>query len=183
MSAAMFGFSTMLAHQVSYIQDLGFSPMLAALSQSLVSGFSIAGCLGFGILALRFNMRYLAKVSFVVQLLAIVILLTTKNLYLIFLYAALLGLGNGMLMPALTALLGAYYGRAPFAKIMGFAFVLILLSQAIAPAAAGAIYDATGKYNTAFVLVAVLLAIGLACAFMSKQPKATRENKELVRLI
>lgn len=59
---------TMNSHQIAYIQDLGFSPMTAATTLSLVSGLGIAGSLGFGTLAIKYNIRYLALSCFILQL-------------------------------------------------------------------------------------------------------------------
>ena len=58
-AANYFVLGTMVGHQVAYIRDLGFSPVAAAMTMSLFSGFSVIARLGFGAMALRYDMKNL----------------------------------------------------------------------------------------------------------------------------
>jgi MFS family permease len=170
-AAGAFTLGTMTTHQVAYLRDLGFSPMTAAMTMSLVSVSSIIGSLGFGTLALRFNIRYLASVSFGFQLMALAILLTTEELTILYIYAVLLGIGNGALLTALPTFVGAYYGRDHYAQVLGVVYPSQVIAQATAAAVAGAIYDATSAYTIAFATVAVFSLVGLICAFLARKPR------------
>jgi MFS family permease len=169
--AIFFASGTMTGHQVAYVQDLGSSPMAAATTMSVLSGSAIIGSLGFGALALRFNIRYLATVSFAIRLISLGILLTTENLALIYVYAVLFGMTNGALTPAMPTFIGSYYGRAHYAQILGVVFALGLAALAAGPVVAGAIYDATTTYIPAFALITALSLVGLICAFLARQPR------------
>jgi len=175
-AATYFALGTMIAHQVAYVRDLGFSPAAAALTMSLVSGMSFIGRLGFGALALRFNMKNLTTASFGIQLIALGILLTTKDLALIYAYAALFGISSGAIITALPTFVGAYYGRAHYAQILGVVFALGITIEAAAPAVAGVIYDITATYMPAFAIVAAFSLVGLICTFMARQPKPPHPN-------
>ena len=175
-AANIFALGTVSTHQIAYMQDSGFSPMTAATTLSLVSGAGIIGSLGFGTLALRFNIRYLASAFFGIQLIALCILLSTKNLAFIYVYSALLGIGNGALMTAMPTFVSDYYGRASYARVLGIIIPFQVVSQAAAATIAGAIYDATTTYTQAFAIVAALSLIGLMCAFMTRQPKLPQPN-------
>jgi len=170
-AANFFAIGTVTAHQVAYLKDVGFAPMIAAMVLSLVSGMSIIGRLGFGALALRFEVRRLAIASFAVQLMALAILLTTKNLALIYIYAALFGVSYGALVVALPTFVAGYYGRAYYAQILGMIFPLGVFGEAVGPVLAGAIYDATTTYTLAFALVAAFSSVGLICAILARPPK------------
>jgi len=170
-AAGSFTLGTVITHQVAYLRDLGFSPMTAAMTMSLVSVSSVIGSLGFGTLALRFNIRYLTSVSFGFQLIALAILLTTEKLSILYIYAVLIGIGNGAILTALPTLVGAYYGRDRYAQVLGIIYPSQVIAQAAAATVAGAIYDATSAYTTAFAAVAVLSLAGLICAFLARQPK------------
>jgi MFS family permease len=169
--ASNFAWGTMLSHQVAYIQDLGSSPMAAAMTMSVFSGLGIVGSLGFGTLALRFNMKHLATASLAIQLIAFCILLSTRNLALIYVYAVLFGISKGAVLTALPTFIGAYYGRARYAQILGIIVAFSSTVQAAGPAVAGAIYDATGTYTPDFVLLTALSLVGLICAFMARPPR------------
>lgn len=166
----------MVAHQVAYVRDSGFSPVVAALSMSLVSASGIVGRAGFGALALRFNMKNLAITSFGIQLIALAILLTSKNLAFIYIYAILFGVSNGALLTAIPTFIGAYYGRAHFAQIVGVVFALGIAVEAVAPTVVGIIYDATTTYTLAFAIVAAFSLVGFICVLMARQPKLPQPN-------
>lgn len=179
-AANLFAIGTVISHQVAYLKDVGFTPIVAAMVLSLISGMSIIGRLGFGALALRFEVRRLAIASFVVQLIALAILLTTKNLGLIYIYAILFGISYGALVTALPIFVGGYYGRTHYAQILGLIFPLGIAAEAVGPVLAGAIYDATTTYTLAFVAVAVFSLVGLVCAILARPPKLLQLADELL---
>lgn len=173
-AANYFVLGTMIGHQVAYIQDLGFSPLVAALTMSMVPGIGIIGRLGFGGLALRFNMKKVVIFSFIMQLVSLFILMATSNLALIYVYAALFGISNGAIMTALPTFIGAYYGRASFAQIQGIVYAVGMAALAVGPLIAGALYDASGTYAWVFVIIIAGSILGLICTVMTRQPKGTR---------
>ncbi|UCH02471.1 MAG: MFS transporter [Candidatus Bathyarchaeota archaeon] len=170
-AANFFAIGAVMAHQVAYLKDLSFTPMVAAMALSLVSGMSIVGRLGFGALALRFDVRRLAIVSFAVQLIGLAILLTTANLALIYVYAVLFGISCGGLIVALPTFIGEYYERTYYAQILGTIFPLGTIAEAMGPVLAGAIHDATATYTLAFTLVTAFSLVGLVCAILVRPPK------------
>jgi len=173
-SANFFVFTTMLGHQVAYLEDTGFSTMTAATTVSVASAIGIIGSMGFGVLALRYNIRYLASARFAIQIIAFVILLTTRNLALIYIYAVLYGIGTGAITTALTTFIGTYYKRTQYAQILGVVMFCYMIFEALGPSVAGAIHDATATYTPAFIIVTAFLLVGLICAFLARQPKLPR---------
>lgn len=170
-AAQLFAWGTMFGHQVAYVQEVGFSPMIAATTLSLVSGLSIIGRLGFGTLALKSNVRYLTFGSFVILLISLSIILTTTNLALIYIYAGLFGIGSGALLTALPTLVGKYYGRTNYAVILGVIWAIGITIEAAGPAVAGVIYDLTFEYTTVFWLLLGISVMGMVAAFIARQPK------------
>ncbi|MBW2006147.1 MAG: MFS transporter, partial [Deltaproteobacteria bacterium] len=160
------------AHQVAYLKDIGFSPIVAAMALGLIPGMSIFGRLGFGFLGIRFEVRHLAIVSFIIQVTALIILLTTKTLLLIYIYATLFGISYGALVVALPTFIGAYYGRTHYTQILGLIFPLAIVGEAAGPIIAGAINDAMGTYIPAFAIITGFSSIGLLCAILAYPPKS-----------
>jgi len=173
-AANFFAIGTVTAHQVAYLKDIGFTPIVAAMVLSLISGMSIIGRLGFGALSLRFEVRQLTIVSFVVQLIALAILLVTKNLVLIYIYAGLFGISYGALLTALPIFVGGYYGRTHYSQILGLIFSLGIVTEAVGPVLAGAIYDTTTTYAPAFIIVATFSFVGFICAILTRPPKMSQ---------
>jgi len=172
-AANFLAIGTVTAHQVAYLKDIGFSPIVAAMALGLVPGMSILGRLGFGLLGVRFEVRHLAIVSFIIQVTALIILLTTKTLFLIYIYAVLFGISYGALVVALPTFIGAYYGRIHYAQILGLIFPLAIIAEAAGPIIAGAINDAMGTYIPAFAIITGFSTVGLICAILAYPPKPT----------
>jgi len=154
------------------MKDIGFSPIVAAIALGLIPGMSILGRLGFGFLGVRFEVRHLAIASFIIQVTALIILLTTKTLLLIYIYATLFGISCGALIVALPTFIGAYYGRTNYAKILGLIFPVAIVTEAVGPIVAGVINDAMGTYMPAFAIITGFSAVGLLCAILAYPPKA-----------
>ena len=171
-AANFLAISTITAHQVAYLKDIGFSPIVASIVLGVIPGMSILGRLGFGLLGVRFEVRYLAIISSITQVIALVILLATKNLLLIYTYAMLFGISYGALVVALPTFIGAYYGRAHYAQILGLIFPLAAIAEAAGPIMAGAINDAMGTYTLAFAIITGFSTVGLVCAILAYPPKS-----------
>jgi MFS family permease len=174
--AGAFAMGTMSAHQVAYLEDSGYTPMTAAMTMSMLAISVVIGSLGFGALALRFNIRYLASIFFAIQFIAMGILLATKNLTFIYIYAILLGVGHGGINTSVPTFIGAYYGRDHYAQVIGIILPFQVFVQAVSAIIAGAIYDTTATYIPAFIASAALSVAGLILAFLTRQPKLPQPN-------
>ncbi|MDY6843876.1 MAG: MFS transporter [Thermodesulfobacteriota bacterium] len=169
--ANVFALNIMVVHQVAHLEDIGFSRMIAASALGLLPGMSIIGRLGVGALATRFEARYLASICILGQIIAVSIFMKASSLPLIYIYALIFGICYGGLIVLLPTFFGSYYGRESYPKVLGLNMLFVTLLGAIAPPLGGAIKVATGSYTTAFLILIVLLAIGLVCAFFAKPPK------------
>jgi len=170
-AANAFTMGAMMTHQIAYVQDIGYNPMTAATTLSFMSVFSLIGSLGFGALALRFNPRYLASAGFVIQLLGLIILITTRELGFIYVYAAFQGMTNGALLTAMPTLVGAYYPRHRYARVLGVILPFQVVANAAAATIGGAIYDATLSYTPAFITAAAFSLLGVFFAFNARKPR------------
>jgi MFS family permease len=101
----------------------------------------------------------------------LVVLLTARSLGAIYVYAIILGLGIGATVTIETAIIGTYYGRTNFTRILGIIVPATLIFEAAGPIVAGSIYVATGKYTVSFIIVAVFALIGIIFAFFARPPK------------
>lgn len=173
-AANAFAMGMMMTHQIAYLEDIGFNAMTAATTLSFVAVFSIVGSLGFGTLALKFQARYLASATFGIKLAGLIILLNTRELGLIYVYAAFQGMSNGALITALPTLVGAYYPRDRYAQVLGVVFPFQVVTNAVAATVAGAVFDVTGAYTPAFIAAACFSTAGIVFAFLARRPKLPR---------
>ena len=180
--ASGFTFSTLLAHQVAYLEDVGFSRLIAASALGLIPGASIIGRLAIGALATRFESRYLAALCLTAQAVAMVILLNATTLPLVFLYSALLGIASGGLLVIRPSLIGGYYGRTHYSQIAGWMMPFSAVFGALGPIVAGAIYDSRGTYYLAFIITLVLCGVGAVSYFFARPPKPPTTSQLLYQL-
>lgn len=170
-AANSFTIGMLATHQIAHVQDIGYEPMTAATTLSVMSVSSLFGSLLFGFLALRIKVRRLAFGAFISQLAGLTILLTAKELGLLYFFAVLVGLSGGALTTTLPTLVGSYYPRERYAEVLGMVFPFQIIANAAAGTIAGAIFDATDSYTPAFIAAAVLSLAGLCFAVLARPPK------------
>lgn len=169
-TANSFASGTVMPHQVAYLRDIGFNAIIAATTMSSLAISNLTGSIVFGTLAMRFDIRYLATAAFLFEFIAMIILMSTRELAFIYIYTVFMGLGNGSLSTALPTFIGNYYPRGYYSLILGFIFPFNLLSQATAAATVGAIYDSTHSYQLAFSILIICSVMGMICSLTARKP-------------
>ena len=180
MTANFVAWAAMMAHQVAYVKGLGATPMVAALTMSVVPGASIIGGVGCGLLVMKFGTKRLAIISFAIYTLALVILLIARSVPFVYLYSFLFGMSGGAALGVYPTLLADYYGRAIFPKVLGLLNLFIFPFRALSATIAGAIYDSTTTYTLAFIILIVLNLIGLICTLLGSPPKTPDPDRKPV---
>ena len=170
-SIFFFALNMLTTHQVVYLQDLNFSPMMSATVFGLMIGISIIGRLLSGALALRFEGRYLAAVFLTSMGLGILVLIYARDISFIYLYSVLTGIGFGGMIVLMPNLLGAYFGRTHYSRIVGWTTPIITLVCAASPVIAGFLYDVTGEYILSFSLAAVLIFASVVITLLCRPPR------------
>ncbi|MFC1914096.1 MFS transporter [Chloroflexota bacterium] len=169
-AATMFSLHILSTHQVVYFQGLGFSPVVAATALGSVVGISVIGRLLIGFLSSRIEGRYLAALCLAGFSVGIIVLMNAKTIPLMYLYVVVTGLSVGSLVIR-PNLIGAYYGRAYYANILGWTAPINALISSVGPLVAGFIYDNTGSYIRVFTVAIAVLGVGLVCALLARPPE------------
>lgn len=143
--------------------DRHFTQSDAAGVLSLVLGFSIAGRLLMGWLADRFPKKYVMLLTYLLVAAGIPLLFLTSHRLLLFVSAAIFGVGLGgdyMIVPLMTA---EIFGVEILGRLLGVIIVAGGIAEAAAPWVVGRLRDVTGTYTSGcFTLVGVALLGGLA---------------------
>ena len=177
-SIFFFALNMLTTHQVAYLQDLNFSPMMSATVFGLMAGISIIGRLLSGALALRFEGRYLAAVFMTLMGLGILVLICARDISFMYLYSILTGIGFGGMIVLMPNLFGAYFGRTHYSRIVGWTTPIITLVCAASPVFAGFLYDVTGKYILSFSLASVLIFAGVVITLLCRPPRLQGKHKK-----
>jgi MFS family permease len=165
-------------HVYSYVTDLGYSAVVAAMAMSIIASMQLVSPLAWGILAERIGTRYAATLRFVIQAIGLAVAVLTDNLFC--LYAGFLlygvGLGGNMVLPDI--LWADYFGRRSLGKIRGLGLLISHFLAAIGPPFFGFLFDITGGYGLSFAIFGAVLIISAALSLMLRPPRNHNEKLE-----
>jgi MFS family permease len=181
-SVTYFAAIMLTTHQIAYLEDMKFSPILAATVLGLMIGMSIIGRLACGALGLRYEGRHLGAVFLSIMGLGILSLIYARSISFIYLYSVLTGIGYGGMLVLMPNLFGAYFGRKHYSRIVGWIAPMMTLASALSPVIAGILYGSTGNYFFSFSLAAGLLFLSALIAFFiwPPQPAMAMEHKPAI---
>jgi MFS family permease len=161
---AAFALSTLTAgaiivHLVPYLIDRGYNAGFAASAVSLIGIMALPGRLVFTLLGEHLPRRLVSATLFLLQAVALPVLLLVPNIVGVFCFVALFGAGFGAITPARAALIADYYGSTHYARINSVSGLFVTGARAIAPVGAGIMYDLLGTYPPVFwILVGISIA-------------------------
>ena len=87
------------------------------------------------------------------------------NMWMLMLFAVMMGVGSGARMPVGFSVRGVYFGRKAYAAITSISLVPMSILLFAAPVFAGFMRDAIGRYDVPFLAVAGFSFFG-SCLFL-----------------
>ncbi len=160
----------LLAHQVTFLIDIGFSRTSAAFAGGFFGFMMGISQLGIGFLGLKIKMHTLAVASIFFGIAGLIIILFAHSMGIVILCNVLMGIGFGIQTIALGNLIPDYFGRTEFPKMMGYTMPFTIVFSAVGSPVAGYIRDKTGSYTPAFQLGIAVLVLGLIFIIFAKPP-------------
>jgi len=148
-----------LTHIVPHAIDLGISPSVASVVLGLIGFTSIATRLIMGGVSDRVGRRGSAVVCAIIQAIAILWLVWSPDLWMLYVFAVAFGAGYGGFDPTTVAIVGDTFGVANLGMVMGVLIFGWGAGAAVGPALGGFIYDINGSYVAAFIAGAILMLI------------------------
>jgi len=158
---------------VAHLTQHGVAAAIAISMMSveglLNSGARLAG----GILTRFVGAKTLLAVSLACLVIGLLALAQARDVPMMLVYAAGIGIGYGLTFFAATILLLDYFGRGPYLEL--FATVnLIATVGAVAPTLAGLTRDQTGSFTPFFLGLSVLVALVLLAVITMRRPHPRR---------
>jgi sugar phosphate permease len=150
-------------HLFPFLEDLGFSPLLAAAGVSFRGGLAVITAPAWGLAIEYLPMRVAQVVPFMMQGAAVMMFFLFPTPAGIAIGLLLYGLGSGGGGILRESVWAYQFGRISLGAIRTAAYPIEALMSAIGPLAMGLAYDLTGSYSQAWVLLffSFLIAIGL----------------------
>lgn len=166
--APTFGFfnfakTAVMIHIAPHAMDIGISPWVAVAALGTIGGASIAGRLVMGFVQDKIGPMRSMIICLAVQGVSMFALPFVRLDVLFFIYAVVFGFTYGGDVPQVPAIVAQCFGLASMGVIFGMTAGLSNILGALGPIAAGYIFDLTGSYVIAFLLVGLGLFTGAFC--------------------
>lgn len=151
-------------HLPAYLADKGMPLSLGAQALAIVGLFNVIGSLSAGVLGGRFPKKWLLAGIYVARSLVMIgFLLAPLSVYSVWVFAALMGLLWLSTVPLTNGLVGEIYGVRHLGLLGGVVFFGHQIGSFLGAWLGGRIYDLTGHYDWAWVMV---IAFGAFAAVM-----------------
>jgi MFS family permease len=147
------------------------SEAAAATSVTAMTALSIAGRLGLGSAADFMPKRVVFAAALACLAASLVLFATVREPWQLVYALPLFGIGFGGSIPVRSTLQAEYFGLRAFGSIQGMALTVTTVGAFAGPVLAGALYDASGSYRLAFVLLALGPLVAIPLVLTAKQPR------------
>jgi len=168
-----FAFHTVSVHLVPYAMDIGVTPTISAVALGLLGGFSVPGRIISGIIVDRVGWQKIMIISLFGLALLILLLSILKAAWMLYFFVLFYGICHGSRIAAHLGILGEFFGMNSLGEIIGTITAIAVFTGAFAPYLAGFIFDSTGSYFIAFMIVMMLLLCGGIIATVIRKPVQT----------
>jgi MFS family permease len=164
-----FCFLAFQVHIAIYSNDIGVSATGAAMILTVLGAATIVGQIVLGGIGDKIGYKKAYIVGLFCVVLAVLTILFARELWLLFIFAALLGLAFGNCSTQESSLVAWLFGLASHGTLLGVAAFIWTCGGAIGPLLFGAIYDARGNYQYAFWIAGILSITAVILSIFLKQ--------------
>jgi MFS transporter, OFA family, oxalate/formate antiporter len=167
------GLSAMFVHGIPFMTEAGFTRTEAAAAFSVtgVANFSSKFLWGWGLQ--RFPGRRLAAAAFASSATGVLLIILANRAELMPLLVVafvFFGIGFGGTIPISEFLWANYFGRRYLGAVRSVGMPFTVLFGSLGPIAVALFFDATGRYDGAFIGLALVYALAGAAVWISRRP-------------
>ena len=138
-------------HIVAYCGDLGYGVARGAEMLSMMLGFGIISRVGSGFIADRIGGVRTLLLGSLLQGVALFLYLMFDGLFSLYVISALFGLFQGGIVPMYAIIIREYFSPKEAGARVGLTIMATVVGMASGGWLSGAIFDATGSYQAAFL--------------------------------
>ncbi|MDP6498610.1 MAG: MFS transporter [SAR202 cluster bacterium] len=157
-------------HQGAYFLDQGQGVGVSAATLSVNAVFTGAGSLFWGWLVDRVPVRFTYAGVALMMAVALVLFPSADSAIEALVVAAIFGAAVGGILVVPVVAYANYFGRRSLSAIRGVTEPFVSLGQAIGAIFSGAIYDVTGSYKDAFLILAILGFATIGMLLLTRAP-------------
>ena len=154
-----FCLQTIVVHIAPHAVDIGIPEITAAGILSFIAGSSVAARFSMGFVADKLGSRLALSLCLVLSTLALLWLLFTSEVLAFYIFAVLFGLAYGGFIPLLIVVPSELFGVKSLGVILGALILYTHIGSAVGAPLSGYIFDTTGSYRLALIIIVVFSAI------------------------
>ena len=158
-------------HQGAYFLDQGLGVGISAASLSLNAVFTGVGSIFWGWLVDRVPVRFTYAGVALMMAVALVLFPMADTTAEALVVASIFGTAVGGILVVPVVAYANYFGRRSLSVIRGVTEPFVSLGQAIGALFSGIIYDVTGSYKDAFLILAILGLATIAMLLATREPR------------
>ena len=159
-------------HIVPHATDIGIEPIKAATIISIVGGSNVLSRVLTGRVLDIVSGKVPGMIGALLLFIALVSLAWAKDLWMLYLFALIYGIGWGALSMVVVILITDNFAGPNLGLTMGTMQTAFALGAAIGPAMGGLVFDAQNSYTMAFLAASAIMFISI---FLITKPE-TRQN-------
>ena len=152
---------TIMTHIIPHGIDQGLAPATAVAVLSLIGGCSILGRILLGSAFDRIGAKRSLGICFLVLLVTLTLLQVSTDPRLLFVFAPIYGIAHGGFFAIASPSVAHYFGMRSHGTIFGFVLFFGTLGGTVGPLLSGRIFDVTGSYDIAFMILIGFAIFGL----------------------
>jgi len=152
---------TMIVHIVPHGTDIGLSPTTAAAVLSTIGGVSMLGRIVMGTANDRIGGKRSLIICYAVLICALIFLQVANQTWMLLLFAAIYGFAHGGFFTVVSPTIAELFGIGSHGAIFGIVLFGGMIGGAIGPVLTGRLFDVTGSYQTAFIVLIGVAISGL----------------------
>ncbi|MFC2034864.1 MFS transporter [Chloroflexota bacterium] len=164
----LFCAQSILVHIVPHAVDLGISRTIAAGVAATIGGSSMVGRLVMGFACDRIGYKRAMVICFLILVAALSWLQVANELWMLYLFAAIYGFNHGGFFTLTSPVVAGLFGTRAQGTLLGVVIFSGTLFGSISPLLTGRIFDITGSYQQAFLILLILAVVGLILAMLLK---------------
>jgi predicted MFS family arabinose efflux permease len=161
---------------VPFAQGIGISNVTAANAFAVLSASGVAGSVVAGWLSDIFARKHALAVVYGLRLLSfplLILVAANGSLLLLYIFAVVFGFTFIANMAPTVGIVRGHYGVSATGAIMGWLLLTHQIGGAAGTYLGGLIYESTGGYTAAFVVMAATAGIAAAISLVMREPLRT----------
>ncbi len=174
--AIFFCLLTTIVHIVPHARDQGLEPAAAAAILSTIGGVSILGRIVMGTANDGIGGKRSLIVCFIILIGSLVWLQLAVSAWMLFIFAIVYGFAHGGLFTVMSPTVAELFGTGSHGLLFGTVLFSGTIGGSIGPWLTGYIFDQTGSYRAAFIVLTALAVMGLVLVILLQPLKAKKEK-------